>query len=469
MKKILLIKTAEIFHKNEEPQAVPHGGLGYLAAVLKVNSFEVVLIDALAEGFLTRLDLDEEWFRVGLSREKLRQRIVKLSPDFVGISAQFTSQHELIEETVEDVKSVANVPVIVGGIHATFMPELVLSIPGVNYVLRGEAEESLLMLLKASAADLDKVPGLSFRRGENIIHNPIGCYPDVTKLPFPARELYPEASLHGDLYSKHNAPHGHEFDEKNLPYYEIITSRGCNYKCAGCAGSRFAGSNRTREAGDVLNEIDMLVNKFGMKSLAIIDDNFIQDKARATTILKEIVRRRYNLNITFPNGLLIRNLFCERGRVDEKFIDLLRMAGTTELDLPIETASSRIMRTYLSNKYDTSLNLGKLCKTLSDKGMKVAGYFMLGFPYESKEEMESTIELAQRLENFGMHNAWVFLVSAFPGSAFWQNSKSYSRFDLRNLRFRMASELNRNISPVELQRIREEAQQRIDIMTRGRT
>jgi radical SAM superfamily enzyme YgiQ (UPF0313 family) len=439
--------------------------LGYLASSLQAKGFEVILIDALVEGFDNKENLGNEWFRVGLSRDELKKRVSEIIPDFVGISAQFTSQHEMIEEAVEDVRLVTNVPIVVGGIHATFMPEFVLNIRGVNYVLRGEAEESLPLLLNATTENLDKVPGLSFRGGKNINHNPIGCYPDVTRLPFPARELYPIASSSGDQYSKLNAPHGHKFNEKNLPYYEMITSRGCNYKCAGCAGSRFAGSNRTREANEVLGEIEMLVNKFGMRSLAIIDDNFIQDKMRAAAILKEMVRRKYNLNMTFPNGLLIRNLFCDRRKVDKKFIDLLRMAGTTEVDLPIETASPRIMKTYLSNKYDTTLNLGRLCEVLADKGIKVAGYFMLGFPYESKEEMESTIELAQRLKNLGMHNAWVFLVSAFPGSAFWQNGKHFSREELRNLRFRMASELNKNISPAELQKIREEAQQRVDMFS----
>lgn len=465
MKKILLLKTAEIFHKNEEPQAVPHGGLGYLASSLLAKGFKTVILDALAEGFETRLKLDDEWFRVGISGEELKKRVADIAPDFVGISAQFTSQHELIEEAVYDVKAVVAAPVVVGGIHATFMPELVLGIKGVDYVLRGEAEESLPMLLNAKSTDLNKVPGLSFHNGNKIIHNPIGRYPDVNELPFPARELYPRTSPSGDLYSTLNAPHGHKLAEKNLPYYEIITSRGCDYQCAGCAGSYFAGSNRAREAKNVLAEIEMLVDKFGMKSLAVIDDNFIQNKARATDILNEIVRRRYNLNVTFPNGLLIRNLFCEKGKVDEKFIDLLRRAGTTEVDLPIETAKPRIMKTYLSNKYNTNLNLSKLCVTLADKGMKVAGYFMIGFPDESKEEMKSTIDLARRLENFGMHNAWIFLVSALPGSAFWQSGKHFSRDELRNLRFRMASELNKNISTAELQRIREEAQQRVDAIT----
>ncbi|MFH1030423.1 MAG: radical SAM protein [bacterium] len=463
MKKILLVKTAELFHKTEEPQAVPHGGIGYIASSLRKKGYEVFFIDALAEGFGARLWLNTEWYRVGLSREELKNRVEEITPDFIGISAQFTSQHEMLEETVEDVRFVTNAPIIVGGVHATFMPNLVLGIKGVDYVLRGEAEESLPLLLKARESDLDKVPGLSFRNGKKLVHNSIGCYPDIARLPFPARKIYPGASSKGDLYSELNAPHGHKFDPKNLPYYEIITSRGCNYNCHGCAGSHFAGNNRTRDANNVLDEIEILINNFGMRSLAVIDDNFIQDKIRATDILKSIVERGYNLNLTFPNGLLIGNLFLRDGSVDEKFIELLSIAGTTEVDLPVETASARIMKKYLSSKYDTRLNLGKLCKVLSDKGIKVSGYFMIGFPDETREEMEFTVKLAQKLQEIGLHNSWFFLVGAFPGSEFWKNVKHPSKKELRNLRFRRASlKLNKNINPVELQKILVDSQRSVN-------
>lgn len=464
MKRVLLIRTAELYCKNENPQAVPHGGLGYLASILQARGFEVFLLDVLAEGFENKLWLDSEWFRVGLSRKELRQKIKQINPDFVGISAMFSSQHEMLEETVEDVRLATVAPIIVGGVHATFMPDLVLGIKGVDYVLRGEAEESLPMLLENKS--LSNIPGLSFIQSGKIVHNLHDHNPDIRKLPFPAREIYPGASSIGDLYSKLNAPHGHKFNEKNLPYYEIVTSRGCNYKCAGCAGSRFAGRNRTREASDVLNEIDLLIKKFGMKSLVFIDDNFIQDKNRAIFILQEIIKRRYNLNLTFPNGLLIRNLFINDGKVDEKFIDLLRTAGTSEVDLPIETAIPRIMKAYLSQKYDTKLDLGNLCKSLAARRIKVSGYFMIGFPREAREEMESTIELAQRLENCGMHNAWFFLVGAFPGSVFWKE-KNISKTELRNLRFRRASGLvNENFLETELSELLNEAQKRVD---KGRT
>jgi len=461
MKTILLIKTAEIFHNDETPQAVPHGGLGYIASSLLQKGFGVILLDVLAEGFNEIITLNDEWFRVGLSGEKLREGIAQISPDFIGISAQFTSQHEMLEETVSDVRSVTGAPIVVGGIHAHYMPKFVLSIKGVDYVLRGEVEETLPILINASSADLEKIPGLSFIREGEIIHNPIGCYPDLDKLPYPARHLFPGASGSGDAYSAINSPHGHRFEGKNLPYYEIITSRGCNYKCAGCAGSDFAGGNRTRKASDVLSEIELLIDKFGMKSLAVIDDNFIQDKERAIVILKELVRRRYNLNLTFPNGLLIRNLFSKDGRVDGKFIDLLRMAGTSEVDLPIETATLRIMRDFLTNKYDINLNLEKLCKVLSGLGIKVSGYFMLGFPYETMEEMEATINLGERLRKNGMNNGWPFLVAPFPGSRFWQNGEIHSKLELRRLRFRMASGVNKNFTPSKLQLILEEAKRRL--------
>jgi len=458
VKKVLLIKTAEIFHKSENPQAVPHGGLGYLASSLLQRGFDVVLLDVLAEGFDEIMWLDDEWFRVGLSRKNLREKIMQINPDFIGISAQFTSQHEMLEETVEDVRVVTDAPIVVGGVHATFMPKLVLGVKGVNYVLRGEAEESLPLLISATKQDLRKIPGLFI---DEIINNPI-CYPDITKLPYPARELYPDASDFGDAYSKINSPHGHKFDPKNLPYFEIITSRGCNYRCAGCAGSRFAGSNRTREASDVLNEIQMLVDHRGMKSLVIIDDNFIQDKERATAILKEMVRRRYNLNVTFPNGLLIRNLFLADGSVDEGFIELLCMAGTSEIDLPIETASARIMRDYLSSKYDVKLNLGKLCRKLAALGIRVSGYFMIGFPDETREEMESTIRLGERLKGEGMYKAWPFLVTPFPGSRFWRNDDCLPKSEFRKLRFRMVNGAHSSLSTTELQSIFDDARRRLE-------
>ena len=150
------------------------------------------------------------------------------------------------------------------------------------------------------------------------------------------------------------------------------------------------------------------------------------------------------------------------GRVDEKFIDLLRMAGTSEIDLPVETASSRIMRDYLTNKYDTKLNLSKLCRAFVGLGIKVAGYFMLGFPYETMEEMEATISLGERLKSNGMHKGWPFLVAPFPGSEFWQNDEQFPKSEFRKLRFRMANGVNNNFGPLELQSILNEARRRLE-------
>lgn len=461
--KVLLIKTAEVFHETEETQAVPPGGLGYIASSLQKNKFDVEIIDVLAEGFDNKKYLDEEWFRVGLDNDKLKERIAKSNPNFVGISSEFTSQHEMLVETVKDVKSIIDVPVVVGGIHATFMPDEIFKIEGVDYVLKGEAEETMPTLLKADKKNLDKISGLSFLRGGKVIHNEITSYPDINKLPYPARKLYPSASRNGDLYSKLNAPHGHKFNTNNLPYYELITSRGCNYKCAGCAGSKFARNNRVRSVDDVVKEIDLLANNFGMKSLTIIDDNFIQNKDRAEKILNEIIGKKYNLNLTFPNGLLIRNLFKD-GEVDKKFLDLLVEAGTTEIDLPIETASPRILREYLSDKYNPNLNLNELCKTFADKNIKVAGYFMLGFPNESKEEMDSTINLARQLKGVGMDTGWFFAVTAFPGTQYWDNMKDYPTVDkFRELRFRRALKFDENTEMLELNKIREDAQRELSI------
>jgi radical SAM superfamily enzyme YgiQ (UPF0313 family) len=349
------------------------------------------------EGFQDMHILDmkvEDWMP-----ERCVDELVKLAPAVVGLSAM-TYEAGCLHEVAKLLKQrMPDTFVVAGGPHPSVAAEDVLKDSAVDFVVRGEGEFTFAELLKGleqGRTDWSECMGLSWRKDGVVTHNPDRPPPQkLDEMPFPAWDLIDHAKYHkvprgGVIYA-------------HKEFATMFSSRACPWRCTYCHNS-YGKVFRERSAEHVLAEIDLLVTKYGVKELVFMDDIFNFRPARAKAIAQGIIDRGYKLALTFPNGF--------RGDIlDEELVVLLKKAGMYRCMVAVESASPRLQKVMQKNlKID---KVRKIVEFIASQGVMVHGAFMLGFPSETEEEMNETIEWAA---TSSFHTAAFFRVIPFKGT-----------------------------------------------------
>jgi anaerobic magnesium-protoporphyrin IX monomethyl ester cyclase len=342
----------------------PSLSLLYVAGILESAGAEVLFIDAHAEG----LTLDETV-----------ARLTAFGPSYIG----YTITTYLFFQTLDWIKAIkarTGTPTIVGGVHLSIYPRETLTHEAIDYAVTGEAELSLPNLLHAleNRRDLRDVKGIAFRvggpthTGGEVVVTPTEKTIDVDEVPFPARRLI-DNSLYYSFISKY----------KNFTCF--ITSRGCPYKCIFCEqGSK---AFRARSPKNVVDELELCVNEFGIRELDFFDSSFTIRKDRVIEICEEINRRKLDI------------VWAARTRVDcitKDVLSAMRRAGCARIYYGVESGNREILKVL---KKSTSLELVKrVVRETREEGIDTFGYFMLGNPYETPATIRQTIRLAIEMD-----------------------------------------------------------------------
>ena len=161
---------------------------------------------------------------------------------------------------------------------------------------------------------------------------------------------------------------------------------------------------RTRDPHKVVDEIEMLVNKYGVKEIQIEDDNFTLVREHCVAICEEILKRNIKILWSLPNGVRIDKL-------DKELLILMKKAGCVSMALGIESANQRILD--LIKKQLNKKVVRETCELISEVGIETTGFFMIGFPTETKEEIKNTINFAASLP---IDRAHFTKVTPLPGT-----------------------------------------------------
>jgi anaerobic magnesium-protoporphyrin IX monomethyl ester cyclase len=383
--RVLLVKPRR---NEEQPTLMPPLGCMYLASyVRRGGDVDVRIIDMTAE-------------RMRYSR--LDAEIDAYAPDVIGISA-LTYESTGMDRVAEIAKHVrSDVPVVVGGPHASAYTERVMENPNIDYAVVGEGEltfDDLVRALRNGAArngdGVEDIDGLAFRRNGAVHVNPRTRYiDDLDAIPFPAWDLIPFGEYKKFIRMSRCG---------TSDYMVIFTTRSCPYKCLYCH-QVFGKGFRTRSPENVLAEMRTLHDQYGVRHFEIIDDIFNLDLPRAKRIFDLIVESGMRVRLTFPNGV--------RGdHMDEEFFVKARQAGVVYMAFAVETASPRLQK-----KLQKNIQLEKIRKNIS-LALKYKifchGFFMLGFPTETREELLATSDFAITSE---LHTANIFVVNPFEGT-----------------------------------------------------
>ena len=364
----------------------------HLAAWVRERGHSPMILDMVVEDSTDRVD------------RYIRHHQVKI----VGIGCMTCELPDAVGEARRLKAMHPGIKIIFGGAHPSADPEECLKTGVVDYVAVGEGEIPLTALLDAMARGEEPkgIAGLwSIENGQIIAGTPAPI-PNVEELPMPAYDL-----LDLEKYFRLDSPWHFPKSKKAVQY---DSSRGCPYHCSYCHtihGKKYRGMAPAK----VVDEIEELVTKHGVEELMVVDDIFNFDLDRAKDICRGIVDRGIKVHLQFPNGV--------RGdRFDEELVALMKRAGTHYMAIAIETTSDKYQ--LLIRKH---LKLDKALQTIHwarKYDIEVCGFFMIGFPGETLQEVQQTLEFAVSAP---LDTIFISLVSPFKGTVL--------RTDMMNGRF----------------------------------
>ncbi|MCX5867884.1 MAG: radical SAM protein [Proteobacteria bacterium] len=378
-------------------------GILSLASVLRKRGHRVKIVDCRFQ------PTDLDWFR---------REVESFSPDLVGISG-LTPEAGSIHALARMAKEAKVPAVIAGGPYPSSDPEAALSDPNLDYLILGEGEETVLELVGKleDGHDIRGVRGIAFRgEGAVAINPPRPPITDLDGLPFPAWDLIDPRKYFRALRSGMVKPG---------KYASIFTSRGCPFQCIFCHGL-FGEKFRARSPLNIWEEIEWLKKDYGIEEFQVDDDCFNFNRKRAGDFCDLVLSKNRPSRFLFPNGL--------RGDLlDRETLEKLKAIGTYYLALAVETASPRLQE-LIGKRLDLN-KVGEAARECRRLGITTLGFFMIGFPTETREEAMMTIRWAAE-SKFDL--ADFFILNPFKGTRVYKNyvqPKSFLQEAYPKLRF----------------------------------
>ena len=332
---------------------------------------------------------------------EITSQILDMNPKCVSFYTLWPYYHISIRIANEIKRTNPEIIVVFGGPQSSATAEETLkTFASVDYVCTGEGENTVVPffteILHNHTSDLSSIPGLCYRQGEDIIKNTQEitlC--DLNELPHWSEQLITTWDPQ-------------EEEDLHTPYYymPIDAGRGCPYSCTFCSTSNFwRRTYRLKSAQTIVNDILYYHNKYGITSFWFSHDAFTSNQKLITEVCDRIIAE--NLNITWRCSTRIDCL-------TEELVQKMVRAGLRSISVGVETGSPRMQK--IINK---RLNLDyakKMIGVLQDSGLSVGLYFMYGFPEETEEDLNQTLELLFGFLDMGVSQANMELCHFSPAT-----------------------------------------------------
>lgn len=393
-----------------DTRTTPHLGLAYLAAVSERRGDEVLLFDADVEN------------------ETIDEAVRRFEPDIVGITAN-TPQVKSAWRTAKAVKSVRDIPVILGGPHVSVLPAESVERPEVDIVVRGEGEDVWVKLcgivengksrnpsfaardlLDPQARLLDGLLGISYFTADNKEHHNPDHPPiaDLDTLPFPAYHFF-KMDRYTNLQPATDAVDG-------ARSFSVMTSRGCPYRCTFCSQSIMPIKWRARSPESVLAEWKHLVENFDAQEIGVLDDSANIQVDRLEKMADLFIEHNVNhVPWIFVNGI-------RANLATKTLLGKLKKAGLKRTAFGVESGDPDVLLS-IDKKIDHD-TIRQAFKNAKAVGLETIGFFIIGLPGETEESMEKTIQFACEVDpmiaNFSM-------MTPYPGTKVYEIAKRQGR------------------------------------------
>jgi radical SAM superfamily enzyme YgiQ (UPF0313 family) len=358
----------------------PPLGLLYIAGYLKQkrDDLEVRIIDGPTEN---------------LNRVQLEAVIKEFNPEIIGVSAMSFTVIDALETAKIAKKNNPKVKVVFGGPHVNIFGKETLGLGNVDFIILGEGERVFGQLVEniGDEESLKKVPGLIFYdKNHQLVDTGFPPFVEnLDELPFPARDLIDNKKYFSVLGTSSLVT-------------TMITSRGCPFHCLFCDRPQLGKRFRARSYKNVVDEMEECVKKYGIKEFLVYDDTFTVDRQRVFDICREIIKRE--LNITW-------DIRARVDTVDEEMLSALKKAGCARIHYGVESGTQKILD--VLRKGITLAQVEKAFKMTKKVGIQTLGYFMIGNPTETREDILRTIAFAKKLDPDYVHTT---ITMPFPAT-----------------------------------------------------
>jgi radical SAM superfamily enzyme YgiQ (UPF0313 family) len=373
----------------------PPYGLLYLSVYLKRKNHTVVVKDGLIS-----------------STESIVNEIKKNQIDIVGISSVTWNWQEAKQLTYLLKDLFPSIKIAIGGAHVNSEQKNVLKeCSCFDYAFYGDAEESFCKLVTdlTSKKKPEVMDGFAFRNGDAIIGSEVNSViNDLNGMLFPDRD-----SLSFDNYRPSPLFY------RKLPFTAIFGSRGCPYKCTFCHTDPHV---RMRSPENIVEEVVLLQNKYGIKEVTFYDDTFTLRKDRIFKLCDLFLKK--GIKLSWSASVRVDT-------VDKEMLTQMKKAGCWRLLLGIESGSQRLLDrlkkriTIDQTRYAVDL--------IRNSGIQTSGMFMFGIPTETYEEGLKTIKFMKdiKLDYINVCN-----LTPFPGTNIYKevvNESGFKGFERMNM------------------------------------
>ncbi len=372
--------------------------LAYSAAQLKASGHTVAYIDSVIQ----ELDMPA-------TLERVRQ----VAPDAIFMETT-TPSIEADYHSLEALKAHTAAHILVGGPHATYFHTAVLQeCSAIDVVIRHEFDTKIASVV-SNLSDLKSVAGITYRNGDAIRDNGDGQVgQDLDSIPFPDRETIPWQWYLEAWYSR-------------KPFMNMMTARGCPYHCSFCLWpqSMYGHRQRFRSIENVIAELKLLVDKYGLREVNIDDGTFTTNKRRVLQFCDQLKREKLGL-IWTCNGRV--------DNLDDEMLRAMKTSGCKMIRLGVESGSQAVL-----DKIRKGLTLKQIedgVRLVKKHGIQALGGFMFGFPYDSRETVMQTLEFAKKLSPDQVQFS---INMCYPGTSLYEYAKdndlllakSFKEFDM---------------------------------------
>jgi len=374
---------------------IPPIGLGYISTIMQESGHEVHIFDAGKD--------NKTW-------QEFTEQVTENKYDIIGFQ-MFSHEIAATKKHIELIKYYSSgSAIMIGGAHISGDPAGTMNMLSVDFGFIGEAEIGIEAFIKLNKEDynnankLSEIPNLVWRAESGIVVNEKKVISDLDMIDYPVWDL-----MHPQSYP--TLPLGCFC--KQPPVAPMIVSRGCPYPCTFCGGKNITGNvMRYRSVENVIREIVLLHNEYGVREINFLDDNFTFRKQYVMYFCKRVIELRLNIVFALPNG-------CRLNTLDKEVLESMERAGFYSMAVGIESGSDKILKLMRKNLTTTVIE-EKIALIKKYTNIKLTGLFMIGYPGETVEDIESTIRFSRKLK---LDKANFAYVMPLPGTELYENYK----------------------------------------------
>ena len=319
--------------------------------------------------------------------------IKEWQPDLVGITAVSQNYNNAMEYA--KIAKSFGLPVIMGGVHISALPQTLTANMDVGIV--GEGERTIVDLISLWATEgkfynrhLAEIDGIVFHNGDKLVETKArDLIQTIDNISFPARDIL-------------------KIDKST----SMFTSRGCPYNCTFCFSTRFWNRVRFFSAEYVVEEIELLYKTYGVRQINFWDDLFIADRKRLSNII----------DILDKKGLLGKISYTCNARsnlVTDELIQVLKVMGVKAIGMGFESGCQSTLE-YLKGKNITVEDHTRAIEILRANKLSFYVSFIIGSPFEDRDSILETIKFIKynKITEFSTH-----VLTPYPGTPVWEYAK----------------------------------------------